>query len=726
MTQIKETVVEDFRLGIALVEKLAKESLAEYPLALELALSDISAVRKLVSAFDTSQSEEIMKLMNEFMCVNAATTGILELEQDSSESKIGTPLRLTAKAETSTVTAVIDGSIQKLSLKCKFPAVIKRDMFMRSLLWRHHLKKIHDYIEALRARYAQPPIPPASTPSTGAKAQGEGVFSADPPVSSADEVDVKSIRDLYMNDATSLPYSSKIARGEEGILDEAIEDIEDAAIKFVLSPAMSTVRASVNTVVTIGQTAATIGQMLTPAGLISADNTMDTGADGTDRKSFSNEVVKEHSSMLGDLDKRDHHKSVTRIGKLKTKLLGKDSSASASGSFNNEFSEGRLGLPAGRAGIVLEVHEEELATVIAYSLASVEYEQKVSEYLQQAELLTNSTGDGVLPDVEHRGPAVSSVIAADTPGIQVTSRMQSITRGDRSTSRASVDDFGGSPQSAVGEIQGQYDDEDDYRHEGEVTDIHLTDDPTYAIAGERLGAAFKEGGDELAVEQTPRLAGLDSESNSAVFGFSGNEAKDIVGDGLNEMGRFENVDTESRNNRSRVIEKQLSSQRKSHIKHRFIDDDEKGSASCKFICHTFWACQFEALRAAFLEDDGDEGYIRSLGASAKWQAQGGKSGASFSKTLDGRFVVKYITRTELQMFLDFAPAYFEYMQKVFFLGLPTFLCKVLGVYQIGYHNRITGKKVFCSIFAHTLIIVNPCFAGRSWSKLLLWKICFLR
>ena len=35
---------------------------------------------------------------------------------------------------------------------------------------------------------------------------------------------------------------------------------------------------------------------------------------------------------------------------------------------------------------------------------------------------------------------------------------------------------------------------------------------------------------------------------------------------------------------------------------------------------------------------------------------------------------------------------FEYLSKSFFHGLPTVLCKIVGVYQIGYHNRVTGKR----------------------------------
>lgn len=37
-------------------------------------------------------------------------------------------------------------------------------------------------------------------------------------------------------------------------------------------------------------------------------------------------------------------------------------------------------------------------------------------------------------------------------------------------------------------------------------------------------------------------------------------------------------------------------------------------------------------------------------------------------------------------------SYFEYMSKAFFHKLPTVLCKIVGVYQIGYHNKTTGKR----------------------------------
>lgn len=111
-------------------------------------------------------------------------------------------------------------------------------------------------------------------------------------------------------------------------------------------------------------------------------------------------------------------------------------------------------------------------------------------------------------------------------------------------------------------------------------------------------------------------------------------------------------------NRRHMLEKQLLSQRKSHIKHRFEDHDEKGNITCKFQCQTYWATQFEAVRAVYLNEDDNEHYIRSLAMTKSWLVKGGKSGATFSKTMDDRFVVKAINRVEMQMFLDFAPAYF--------------------------------------------------------------------
>jgi len=63
------------------------------------------------------------------------------------------------------------------------------------------------------------------------------------------------------------------------------------------------------------------------------------------------------------------------------------------------------------------------------------------------------------------------------------------------------------------------------------------------------------------------------------------------------------------------------------------------------------------------------------------------------------------------MFLDCAPAYFEYLSKAFFHGLPTVLCKIVGVYQIGYHNRVTGRRTM-----EQVAVMQNIFYGRKISK----------
>lgn len=137
----------------------------------------------------------------------------------------------------------------------------------------------------------------------------------------------------------------------------------------------------------------------------------------------------------------------------------------------------------------------------------------------------------------------------------------------------------------------------------------------------------------------------------------------------------------STENERRATERRMLNRNKSHIKHTFRDTDGKGQVSCKFVCTTYWATQFHSVRQGFLtnltKDDQtdlsaeeiEQSYIQSLSSAYSWTATGGKSGASFARTSDNRFVIKCISRTELQMFLDCAPAYFEYLSKAFFHGL---------------------------------------------------------
>lgn len=80
-------------------------------------------------------------------------------------------------------------------------------------------------------------------------------------------------------------------------------------------------------------------------------------------------------------------------------------------------------------------------------------------------------------------------------------------------------------------------------------------------------------------------------------------------------------------------------------------------------CKIFYMEQFHALRKAA---GCEYSYIQSLARCMKWDATGGKSGSSFLKTRDDRFIMKQLSKVELEAFIKFAPHYFQYMQKAIF------------------------------------------------------------
>ena len=75
-------------------------------------------------------------------------------------------------------------------------------------------------------------------------------------------------------------------------------------------------------------------------------------------------------------------------------------------------------------------------------------------------------------------------------------------------------------------------------------------------------------------------------------------------------------------------------------------------------------------------------YIGSLSRCKRWDAQGGKTKAFFSKTMDDRFIIKEIKKIEYHSFLKFAPHYFNYMSESVEKGNQSCLAKILGIYEI--------------------------------------------
>ncbi|KAF1869133.1 hypothetical protein Lal_00048414 [Lupinus albus] len=124
-----------------------------------------------------------------------------------------------------------------------------------------------------------------------------------------------------------------------------------------------------------------------------------------------------------------------------------------------------------------------------------------------------------------------------------------------------------------------------------------------------------------------------------------------------------------------------------HARISFGEDGPLGKAKYSVTC--YYAKRFEALRRVCCPSELD--YIRSLSRCKKWRAQGGKSNVFFAKTLDDRFIIKQVTKTELESFIKFGPEYFKYLSDSIGTGSPTCLAKILGIYQVT-SKHLKGRK----------------------------------
>ncbi|XP_062211485.1 1-phosphatidylinositol-3-phosphate 5-kinase FAB1B-like [Phragmites australis] len=115
-----------------------------------------------------------------------------------------------------------------------------------------------------------------------------------------------------------------------------------------------------------------------------------------------------------------------------------------------------------------------------------------------------------------------------------------------------------------------------------------------------------------------------------------------------------------------------------HIKVNFGDEGPLGQVKYTVIC--YYAKQFDALRRICCPSERD--FVRSLSRCKKWGAQGGKSNVFFAKSLDDRFIIKQVTKTELESFMKFAPDYFKYLSESIGTGSPTCIAKILGIYKV--------------------------------------------
>uniref|UniRef100_A0A1J3H8N8 1-phosphatidylinositol-3-phosphate 5-kinase n=1 Tax=Noccaea caerulescens TaxID=107243 RepID=A0A1J3H8N8_NOCCA len=145
-----------------------------------------------------------------------------------------------------------------------------------------------------------------------------------------------------------------------------------------------------------------------------------------------------------------------------------------------------------------------------------------------------------------------------------------------------------------------------------------------------------------------------------------------------------------------------------HARVSYGEDGTLGKVKYTVTC--YFAKRFEALRSICIPSELE--FIRSLSRCKKWGAQGGKSNVFFAKTLDDRFIIKQVTKTELESFIKFAPAYFKYLSESISTKSPTCLAKILGIYQVATKQLKSGKETKMDV----LIMENLLF-GRTVKRL---------
>ncbi|KAG4908874.1 hypothetical protein AAZX31_20G012800 [Glycine max] len=146
-----------------------------------------------------------------------------------------------------------------------------------------------------------------------------------------------------------------------------------------------------------------------------------------------------------------------------------------------------------------------------------------------------------------------------------------------------------------------------------------------------------------------------------------------------------------------------------HLQISFGDDSVGAGGKVNFSVTCYFAQQFESLRKKCCPNEVD--FVRSMSRCRRWSAQGGKSNVYFAKSLDERFIIKQVTKTELESFEKFAPQYFKYLMDALNSGGPTCLAKILGIYQVTVKYPKGGKETKID-----LMVMENLFYKRNISR----------
>lgn len=141
--------------------------------------------------------------------------------------------------------------------------------------------------------------------------------------------------------------------------------------------------------------------------------------------------------------------------------------------------------------------------------------------------------------------------------------------------------------------------------------------------------------------------------------------------------------------------------------HPEIDlNNEKIALRSKYTVVCIYAKQFHDLRKMCCPSE--LAYISSISRCKNWNAQGGKSKVFFAKSMDDRFIIKQIKKTEFDSFLKFGLEYFKHFGISQVSSNPTCLAKILGIYQVketrnGKETRANFMVMENLLFGHTIL-----------------------
>ncbi|TYI76733.1 hypothetical protein E1A91_D06G097100v1 [Gossypium mustelinum] len=221
------------------------------------------------------------------------------------------------------------------------------------------------------------------------------------------------------------------------------------------------------------------------------------------------------------------------------------------------------------------------------------------------------------------------------------------------------------------------------------------DEPTSIISYALVSSDYHLQMSELEKPKDASDSAVSSSFFDSVNSLSLNSFNDLSSDTYRSFGSGDDSILSLSGSFSSLVSDPISYTQDLHARVSFTDDGPLGKVKYSVTC--YYAKRFESLRRTCCPSELD--FVRSLSRCKKWGAQGGKSNVFFAKTLDDRFIIKQVTKTELESFIKFGPAYFEYLSDSISTRSPTCLAKILGIYQVSSKHLKGGKESKMDVLA---------------------------